>query len=862
MSVHETPSLFDLRGRGAFASPNRDERDEIPPPDDDGVRRVANTDSNARTGYDPADGPTRRRSISVEELLDGLNPNQRDAVAHEQGPLLIVAGAGSGKTRVLTNRIAHLISARGVSPFQILAITFTNKAAQEMRERVGRLIGPVAERMWVSTFHSACVRILRRDAYRLGYRNAFTIYDQADAVRLVQFILRDLNVDPKRFPPRTVHGAISAAKNDLRGPIDYATSAANIYERRIAEVYAEYQRRLLAANAMDFDDLLLQAVALLESDPEVLAHYRNRFRHVLVDEYQDTNAAQNRFVILLAGEHRNVTVVGDGDQSIYRFRGADVRNILEFETEFPDATTIVLDQNYRSTQTILDAANAVIANNLSRTKKNLWTAAGAGDIIIRYHAEDERDEAGWIASEMARLHAVHGTHWGEMAIFYRTNAQSRVLEEYMVRVGVPYKVIGGTKFYDRKEIKDLLAYLRVLINPNDEISLKRILNVPRRGVGDTSVGRLDMWSRSNGRAFHEALSMADAAGITGKALKGVRDFLSVLDSVRETNGGPGAVLQAVLDRTGYVAELEAEGGVESAGRLENISELMGQAKQFETLEEFLETVSLVADTEEVDPDVSQATLMTLHTAKGLEFPVVFLLGMEDGVFPHIRSLGEPEELEEERRLAYVGITRARERLYLTHTWARMLFGSTQYNPMSRFIGEIPDELIQVKGDRARGGQMSGSGRSWQERDERGRRSQLWDRGAGRFGPGGAGGPGSANRSDDNSDGGGWGDPDDEPTGRAYGSGGAMSRADQHREDVVEAALRSGRAAKRGDAPPSATTGAEELGLAKGDDVVHAKYGVGTITELLGTGDKTQAVVRFPGLGEKQFLLAWTPLKKA
>jgi DNA helicase II / ATP-dependent DNA helicase PcrA len=376
-------------------------------------------------------------------------------------------------------------------------------------------------------------------------------------------------------------------------------------------------------------------------------------------------------------------------------------------------------------------------------------------------------------------------------------------------------------------------------------------------VGDTSVGRLDMWSRANGRAFHESLSMADAAGITGKALKGVREFLSVLESVRETDGGPDAVLQAVLDRTGYVAELEAEGGIEAAGRLENISELMGQAKQFETLEEFLETVSLVADTEEADPDVSQATLMTLHTAKGLEFPVVFLLGMEDGVFPHIRSLGEPEELEEERRLAYVGITRARERLYLTHTWARMLFGTTQYNPMSRFIGEIPEQLIQVKGDRARGGQMSGAGRSWQERDERGRRSQMWDRGS------------SRGSRDENSDGGGWGDPDDEPTGRSYGSGsaggsgaGAMSRADRHREDVVEAALRSGRAAKRGDAPPSATTGAEELGLSKGDDVMHAKYGVGTITELIGSGDKTQAVVRFPGLGEKQFLLAWTPLKRA
>ncbi len=828
----DTPSLFDLRGRGAFASPNRDDTSDVPAPMEDGR------------------GGPRRHVATPEELLAGLNPNQRDAVLHEAGPLLIVAGAGSGKTRVLTNRIAHLIAARGISPFQILAITFTNKAAQEMRERVGRLVGPVAERMWVSTFHSACVRILRRDAHRLGYRNAFTIYDQSDAVRLVQFILRDLNIDAKRFPPRTVHGAISAAKNDLVDEGTYATRAANIYERRIAEVYAEYQRRLVAANAMDFDDLLLQAVRLLQTEPEVLAHYRTRFRHVLVDEYQDTNRAQNELVILLASEHRNVTVVGDADQSIYRFRGADVRNIIEFETAFEDATTIVLDQNYRSTQNILDAANAVIANNESRAKKHLWTDSGAGEQIVRYHAEDERDEAMWIASEIARLHTVESRHWGDVAIFYRTNAQSRVLEEQLVRVGVPYKVVGGTKFYDRKEIKDVIAYLRVLVNPDDEVSLKRILNVPRRGVGDTSVGRLDAWARANGRAFHEALGMADVAGLSGKALKGVRDFLGVVDSVRETEGGVEDVVNAVLQRSGYVAELEAEGGVEAAGRLENISELVGQAKQFATLEEFLEQVSLVADADEVDPDASQVTLMTLHTAKGLEYPVVFLLGLEDGVFPHVRSLGEPDELEEERRLAYVGITRAKQRLYLTHAWARMLFGATQYNPMSRFIGEIPEQLVRVVGDRSRGGQASGYGRRWDQRDERGRRSDMFERRR------------SWNddqRADDHGDGGGWGDPDDAPSGRSFGSRGG---SDAHREEVVEASLRAGARARRGDAPPSATTGAEELGLSAGDDVVHAKYGVGTIVEILGSGDKAQAVVRFPGLGEKQFLLAWTPLKKA
>jgi DNA helicase II / ATP-dependent DNA helicase PcrA len=795
----------------------------------------------------------RFRRADPEELLEGLNPNQRDAVIHESGPLLVVAGAGSGKTRVLTSRIAYLTAVRNVSPFEILAITFTNKAAGEMRQRVAKLIGPVAEKMWVSTFHSACVRILRRDAHRLGYGSSFTIYDQQDAVRLTTYVLKDLNVDPKKFPPRIVHATISAAKNDLIDVKAYQARASNIYERKIGEIYAEYQKRLLSASAMDFDDLLLQTVHLLQTEPEVLAHYQRRFKHILVDEYQDTNRAQNEIVLLLGSQHGNVTVVGDSDQSVYRFRGADIRNILEFEEAFPDTRVVVLDQNYRSTQNILDAANAVIANNVGRKPKQLWTAEGSGLPITRYHAEDERDEAGWIAREMSRLKSTDGLRWGDMAVFYRTNASSRVIEEQLVRVGIPYKVVGGTKFYDRREIKDVIAYLRVLTNQADEVSIKRIINIPKRGVGDTSVGRVDAWARSHGRSFSEGLPHAEEAGLTGKALSGVRSFLSMMDELRLVEGGPGDVLQAVLDKTGYVDELEAENSVESAGRLENLSELVGQAKDFDSIDEFLETVSLVADSDDLDDDESQVILMTLHTAKGLEFPAVFVTGLEDGVFPHIRSLGEPEELEEERRLAYVGITRARQRLYITHAWCRSLFGSTQYNPVSRFVNEIPVELIANVGERTRSS-GSGSGPSWSGGE-----------GGSNWGGSGRNWGGRRGRDDDGS-----GD-DGIPSGRTFGGGGmggtiggressnrgsSNRGSNAHRDAVVEAAMRSK------DSAPVATTGAEALGLSAGDDIVHNRYGEGRIVELLGSGDKTEAIVRFAGVGEKRFLLAFTPLKRA
>jgi DNA helicase-2/ATP-dependent DNA helicase PcrA len=718
-------------------------------------------------------------------------------VTHHDGPLLVVAGAGSGKTRVLTHRIAHLIQDHGISPFEILAITFTNKAAAEMKFRVGALVGPVAEKMWVSTFHSACVRILRRDAAKLEYPSSFTIYDQADAVRLTSYVIRDLGLDPKKFPPRSVHGSISMAKNDNIGSVEFRERAGAIFERKIADVYVEYQQRLRKAGAMDFDDLLMITSRLFRENPDVLEHYRRRFKHILVDEYQDTNTVQNEIVIQLAGEHRNICVVGDSDQSVYSFRGADMRNILEFENAFPDATVIVLEQNYRSTQTILDAANAVIANNFGRKPKELWTDSGAGQAIVRYHADDEGDESQWVAHEISRLHD-EGERWGDVAVFYRTNAMSRVIEDQLMRLGIPYKVVGGTRFYDRREVKDSLAYMHAVMNPVDEVSVKRVINVPKRGVGDSTVGKLDAWATARGVAFIDALRRADDAGVTGRAVKGIAEFLDLLDDLGEARSeGPARLLEIILDRTGYVAELQAEHSIESEGRLENLAELVGVARDFNDVNEFLEQVSLVADTDDLPEgaDDSSVVLMTLHAAKGLEFPSVFLVGMEDGVFPHLRSLGEPAELEEERRLAYVGITRARERLYLTNTWSRMLYGSTQYNPPSRFLDEIPSELLN---------HAEGS------RETRTRKRE------------------------------------------SYGSGGWTSPMHRNRDEIVERALRPQGPVQHG---------AEVLGLRVGDDVRHAKWGDGVIIDIEGQGEKAEATVRFPDVGEKRLLLSWAPLEK-
>jgi DNA helicase II / ATP-dependent DNA helicase PcrA len=776
---------------------------------------TATAETAAETATDTA--PDAAPPSGASAMLGGLNPVQSDAVTHADGPLLVVAGAGSGKTRVLTHRIAHLIRDRGVSPFEILAITFTNKAADEMKSRVAALVGPVAQKMWVSTFHSACVRILRRDADKLGFPRQFTIYDQADAVRLTGYVIRDLGLDTKRFPPRSIHAAISAAKNDGVDAEAYTQRAGNLFERKIADVFREYQDRLRRAGSMDFDDLLAQALRLLREHPDVLAHYQRRFKHILVDEYQDTNRVQNELVLLLAADHRNVCVVGDQDQSIYAFRGADMRNIVEFEDAFPDTTVVLLEQNYRSTQTILDAANAVIANNVSRKPKELWTDHGAGDPIVRYHADDEVDEAQWITREVARLHdgtEVTGPEgdplrWGDVAVFYRTNAQSRVLEEQLMRADIPYKVVGGTRFYDRREIKDAIAYLRSVVNPVDEVSLKRVINEPKRGVGATSIGKLDAYATARGLSFVDALRRADDAGVGGKAATGIEAFLTLVDDAADlVAGSPGPLLQQLLERSGYLDQLESERTIEAEGRLENLAELVGAAGEAETVAEFLEQISLVADTDDLDDDTTSVVLMTLHSAKGLEFPVVFLIGLEDGVFPHLRSLTEPDQLEEERRLAYVGITRARRRLYLTHAWSRTLFGGTQYNPPSRFLDEIPTGLVRdVEGHR----RASRSGRVY--------------------------------------GGGGWRRGD----GAGSGSGDRALRVAAGRDRIVERALESSRKPQR--------SGAEGLGLKIGDDVRHNVFGEGVILDMSGGGDKTEALVRFRDVGEKRLLLSWAPLEK-
>ena len=744
-----------------------------------------------------------RRPTGDARLLDELNPAQREAVMLGDGPALVIAGAGSGKTRVLTHRVAWVVESMGVSPFAVLAITFTNKAADEMKERVAGLVGPVARRMWVSTFHSACARILRREAPNLGFPSSFSIYDQSDAQRLVGYIVRDHGLDTKRFPPRQIHAAISAAKNELLDAGAYAARAQGKADELIADIYREYQRRLRNASALDFDDLLVSTVDLFRNQADALARWRSRFRHVLVDEFQDTNLAQWEIVRLLSDEHRNVMVVGDQDQSVYRFRGADWRNLVRFEESFPEAEIVVLEQNYRSTQVILDAANAVIANNDRRRSKRLWTDRGGGEPITAATMDDEHDEASYVASEVLSLVDAGDHRYGDVAVFYRTNAQSRVLEETLVRHGIPYRVVGGLRFYDRREVKDVLAYLRVLTNPDDAVSLKRVINTPKRGIGDTSVAKLEAWAQGSDITLLAALDHAHESGVTGRAVGGIGEFLDVVTDLRDAaEGGVAAAVEAVLERTGYAAELEAERSIESQGRLENLEELIGVAAEFddaaargdvqllsesdpdaiderapavlvglERVQAFLEQISLVTDLDEYDPEESVITLMTLHTAKGLEFPVVFLTGMEEGVFPHNRSLGDPDELEEERRLCYVGITRAEQRLYLTRAWSRNLFGATHYNPPSRFLQEIPDELVRAIEEESIGG----------------------------------------------------------------GSVVTPTR-------------------------PSAP-GAANLGLKVGDDVAHDRFGEGVITDIEGRGDKAEAVVQFRDAGERRLLLAWAPLRK-
>ncbi|MGH8911918.1 MAG: DNA helicase PcrA [Acidimicrobiia bacterium] len=730
--------------------------------------------------------------LTDSPLFEGLNPAQREAVAATEGPLLVVAGAGSGKTRVLTHRIAHLIRDRRMRPEQILAITFTNKAANEMRERVAGLVGGVRRSMWVSTFHSACVRILRAEAHRLGYRSGFSIYDEADSVRLMTQVVKDLDLDTKRFPPRTVKATISNAKNEL---IDYETFTAagdGFYHEQVSDMYRLYQQRLLEASAMDFDDLLMITVELLGAFPDVARQYQERFRYVHVDEYQDTNKAQYVLVKQLVDEHRNLCVVGDADQSIYGWRGADIRNIREFENDFPDARIVILDQNYRSTETILRAANAVIDNNPGRTPKRLWSDRGDGAAIVRFEAEDEHDEAGFVADQVDAL-IDEGFNPADIAVFYRTNAQSRVIEDVFVRRGIGYTVVGSVRFYERREIKDALAYLRVLVNPDDQVAVKRVINEPKRGIGDTSLGHVDRFAEANRIPFLEALRRADDIGaLNSRAQRNIAEFVALIDMLGESVhiGGISGAVKAVLEDTGYIAALEAERTIEAMGRVENLRELQSVATEFEgsneravigdhewddmdqarRLEVFLETTALTSDVDEWDEGGGAVTLMTLHTAKGLEFPVVFIVGLEDGVFPHMRTLGEPHELEEERRLAYVGITRAQDRLFLTSAWSRMLYGGTNYNPASRFVAEIPADLMEK----------------------------------------------------------------------------AAKRKRRQRSEQVSG--------------PRTTVSVGEIG--PGDRIRHDKWGLGTVREIVGTGDRAEAEVMFDTQGKKRLLLSWAPLEKA
>ncbi|MFP5298736.1 MAG: ATP-dependent helicase [Actinomycetota bacterium] len=639
------------------------------------------------------------------DLLSELNPVQREAVEATEGPVLVVAGAGSGKTRVLTYRIAHLLQ-QGISPYSIIAITFTNKAAGEMKQRVASLVGGIADRMWVSTFHSACVRILRREAPRLDIRSSFSIYDSSDSERLIKSVMKEFGVDPKRMPPRAVAASISDAKNKLMDAGIYSDFAADPWQRGVAKIYTEYQRRLTLASAMDFDDLIMRVVEVLDRFDDARNYYQERFQHVMVDEFQDTNHAQARLATLLAGKWNNIFVVGDADQGIYAFRGATIKNLLDFERDWPNARVITLEQNYRSTQTILEAANAVISNNLMRRPKALWTSSAGGELITRYHAQNEHDEALWVADEIRRLKD-KGKAYADIAIFYRTNAQSRVLEEMFSKEEIPYRVVGGVRFYERKEIKDLLAWLRAAMNPDDEISIARAVAAPKRGIGDASLARLIDFGRSQGISLGAALERADEApGVSKRALGGMLEVARIFAHIRtvaEQRMAVSDIVELTWDITGYMSDLQSDRTFESLSRQENLKEFAGVAKEYEegtdepSLVDFLERIALVTDTDEQEGDEVGVTLMTLHNAKGLEYPVVFIVGVEEGVFPHIRSIGDSEQMEEERRLCYVGITRAMERLYLINAWTRSLWGNTNYNPPSRFLAEIPESLIHMEG---------------------------------------------------------------------------------------------------------------------------------------------------------------------
>ncbi len=780
--------------------------------------------------------------VAADALVEGLNPEQREAVLHGGSPLLIVAGAGSGKTRVLTHRIAHLLATGRAYPSQVLAITFTNKAAAEMRERVVALVGPQAERMWISTFHSACVRILRREAEHLGLRSSFSIYDAADSQRLMTLVSRELDLDPKKFPPKVLLNKVSDLKNELVTPEAFAAQNSaddGSFDAVLASAYSRYQARLQAAHALDFDDIIMATVHLLQQFKGVAEHYRRRFRHIMVDEYQDTNHAQYVLVRELTGDGSGalppaeLTVVGDSDQSIYAFRGATIRNILEFEADYPQARTILLEQNYRSTQTILSAANAVIARNPERRPKRLWTDSGDGAQIVGYVADNEHAEARFVAEEIDRLHDSDGVRPGDVAVFYRTNAQSRALEEVLIRVGLPYKVVGGTRFYERREIKDAIAYLRAVANPDDDVNLRRILNVPKRGLGDRAEAAVAGLAARERVSFGAALDRVDEiAGLTARSLNPLRTFAALMTDLRalaDSGARPAEVLAAVLDRTGYLAELRASEDPQDASRVENLAELHAVASEFTQadpegdLADFLERVSLVADSDQIPSaddaagdadgkpvvDQGMVTLMTLHTAKGLEFPVVFLTGLEDGTFPHMRSLHDEAELAEERRLAYVGITRARERLYLSRSAVRSAWGMANEFPASRFLDEIPENLLD-----------------WRRRES----SMATLR---------AGGSGY---------GGGWGNRRNDDEGTAIGSrSGPVTRS-----KVPPSPSFGSGAAKADEDIPS---------LQVGDRVTHDTYGLGTVVVVEGAGRNAVAKIDFGADGVKRLLLRYSPVEK-
>ncbi|MGD6874660.1 DNA helicase PcrA [Sutcliffiella horikoshii] len=760
-----------------------------------------------------------------QRLLEGLNPMQKEAVKKMDGPLLIMAGAGSGKTKVLTHRIAYLMAEKQVAPWNILAITFTNKAAREMKERVEKLLGPAAEDIWISTFHSMCVRILRRDIDRIGMNRNFTILDTTDQLSVIKNILKDRNIDPKKFEPRTILGTISSAKNELMNPEQYAKQPLGPYEQQVAEIYTDYQKRLKKNQALDFDDLIMTTIHLFKRVPEVLEYYQRKFQYIHVDEYQDTNRAQYTLVNLLADRLKNLCVVGDSDQSIYRWRGADIANILSFEKDYPNAEVVLLEQNYRSTKRILEAANRVIDNNIGRKKKNLWTENDEGQKIIHYQADSEKSEAQFVVGKMRELMRQNPSRTlGDFAILYRTNAQSRVMEEMLLMSNINYTIVGGTKFYDRKEIKDILAYLRLIANPDDDISLQRIVNVPKRGIGATTVDKIANYAAQHDISIYTALAEVDLIGVSGRATSQLKEFRSLIEGYVQMQEyiSVTELVEEILEKSGYREMLKADKTIESQSRLENIDEFLSVTKNFEekyddkSLVAFLTDLALVADIDKLDEEDSAqqegVILMTLHAAKGLEFPVVFLIGMEEGVFPHSRSLFEEAEMEEERRLAYVGITRAEEQLFITNAQMRTLFGRTNINPPSRFIKEIPEELLE----------------SEENKEAASRPTPFGGRGSS-FGGGSA---------------------------SPFGGSSAAGRA--------RAASPASQTARRTTAPSRGltATGGESLDWMVGDKAEHKKWGVGTVVSVKGDGDSKELDIAFPSpTGIKRLLAKFAPVTK-